>query len=164
MLWGCISAHGVGDCIIHEGTIDTEAYVGILEGYMLSSWRWLVLGTPCLFQQCNARLHSARIPTAWLHRHSVCVWLTWLQSRSVSYWKCMEHHEEENQIRWPWTVEQLKSCTLQDWAKTATIDIFTSQMITVQLKEKVNWLLVNMPLSQLFLSVLQASILKCVYI
>ena len=31
MVWGCISAHGMGDPHICEGTIDAEAYVGILE-------------------------------------------------------------------------------------------------------------------------------------
>lgn len=27
----------------------------------------------------------------------VCTWLVCLHPRSVSYWKCLEHHEEENQ-------------------------------------------------------------------
>ena len=31
MVWGCISAHGMGDLHICEGTIDVEANVGILE-------------------------------------------------------------------------------------------------------------------------------------
>jgi len=31
------------------------------------------------------------------YTQSVCAWLACLQSTSVSYWKCMEHHEEENQ-------------------------------------------------------------------
>ena len=31
MVWECISAHGMGDLHICEGTIDVEAYVGILE-------------------------------------------------------------------------------------------------------------------------------------
>ena len=33
-------------------------------------WR-LFPGTPCLFQQDNARRHSAWVTTAWLHRHRV---------------------------------------------------------------------------------------------
>ena len=35
MVRGCISAHGMGDLHICEGTIDVEAYVGILERHML---------------------------------------------------------------------------------------------------------------------------------
>ena len=76
MVWGCISAHGMGDLHICEGTIDAEAYVGILERHMLLSRRRLFPGTPCLFQQDNARPHSARVTTAWLRRHRVRV-LDW---------------------------------------------------------------------------------------
>ena len=36
MVWGCISAHGIGDLHICEGTINAEAYVGILERHVLS--------------------------------------------------------------------------------------------------------------------------------
>ena len=65
-----------------------------------------------ILQQDNARRHSAQLQTTWPHRHSVCVcvcvWLACLQSRSVSYWKCMMH-EEENQT----TAEQLK-CSFQE--------------------------------------------------
>ena len=103
-----------------EGNIDAEAYVGILERHMLLS-RWPPFpGTPCLFQQDNARPHSAGVTTTWLRRHRVCAWLVCMQSRSVSYWKCMAHHEGENQTtgeRRPQAVEQLKSCIHQEWAK-----------------------------------------------
>ena len=37
MVWGCISAHGMGDLHICEGTINAKAQVGILERHMLSS-------------------------------------------------------------------------------------------------------------------------------
>ena len=36
MVWGCISAHGMGDLHICEGTIHAEANLGILERYVLS--------------------------------------------------------------------------------------------------------------------------------
>ena len=35
--------------------------------------------------------------TAWCR--SVCAWMACLQSRSVSYWKCVVHHEEENHTK-----------------------------------------------------------------
>ena len=76
MVWGCISAHGMGDMHICEGTHDAQAYVGILERHMLPSRRRLFPGTRCLFQQDNARPHSELVPTAWLRRHRVCV-LDW---------------------------------------------------------------------------------------
>ena len=51
MAWGGISAYGMGDLHICEGTIDAEAYVGILERYMLPSRTRLFPGTPWLFQR-----------------------------------------------------------------------------------------------------------------
>ena len=33
MVWGCISTHSMGDLHIYEGTIDAEAYVGILVNF-----------------------------------------------------------------------------------------------------------------------------------
>ena len=61
---------------ICEGTIDLEAYVGVLERHMLPSTQRLFPGTSCLFQQDNARPHSAGVTTAWLRRHRVHV-LDW---------------------------------------------------------------------------------------
>ena len=56
ILWGCISAHGMGDLHICEGTIDAETYVGILERHMLLSRRQLFPGTrPILAGQCQGQ-------------------------------------------------------------------------------------------------------------
>ena len=44
--------------VICEGNIDAEAYVRILERHMLPSRGRLFPGTPCLFEQDNARPHS----------------------------------------------------------------------------------------------------------
>ena len=91
-VWGCISANGLGDLHICEDTNKAEAYVGILETNAASRQR-LLPGTPCLFQQDNARPHSARVTRVWLRRYRVHVRHTF----SVFYRKCMAHHEEENQ-------------------------------------------------------------------
>ena len=86
---GCISAHGM--C---EGTIDAEAYVGILETYAAIKTTTFPWDMSISAGQCQAL--SALVTTAWLLRRA-CAWLSCLQSRSVSYIKCMAHHEEENQ-------------------------------------------------------------------
>ena len=92
-----------------------EMDVGVLERYMLPlRWR-LFPGGSWLFQQDDARPHSARLPTAWLHTQTVCAWPACLQSTSVFYWKCMEHHEEENQTTTTtdcWTAEILDSAKM----------------------------------------------------
>ena len=128
MVWGCISAHSMGDLHICEGTIDAEAYVGILERHMLPSrWR-LFPGTPCLFQQDNARPHSARVTTAWLHRHRVRV-LDWMPSPDLSpienVWRIMKRRIRQQRPR---TAEQLKSCIHQEWAKIAKLQQLISSV------------------------------------
>ena len=125
--WWCISAYGMGDLHACEGTIDTEAYVEILERQMPPSRRRLFPGTPCLFQQDNARPHSAQV-TAWLCRNwGVC--LTGLPSSPdlspiENVWRIMKRRIRQ---RRPRTVEQLKSCIHQEWAK---IPLAKLQLIT----------------------------------
>ena len=59
--------------VLHIGGVWKALYkCNYLYIYMLPS-RQPFPGTPCLFQQDNARPHSARVTTAWLHRHRVCV-------------------------------------------------------------------------------------------
>ena len=72
MVLGCISVHGMGDLHICEGTIDAEAYVGILERHMLLLRQRLSPGTPCFcrtmpglilheLQQRGLRRHRVRV-------------------------------------------------------------------------------------------------------
>ncbi len=60
MLWGCISAYGMGSLHFLEGTMNAERYIKVLEQHMLP-FRLRV------FQQDNAKPHTAVITTAWLH-------------------------------------------------------------------------------------------------
>ena len=71
MVWGCISAQGMGNLHICEGTINAERYIQVLEQHMLPSKQRLFHGRPCLFQQDNAKPHSARVTTAWLRSNRV---------------------------------------------------------------------------------------------
>ena len=151
MVWGCISTQGMGDLHICEGTIDVEAYVGILERYMLPS-RWqLFPGTPWLFQQNNGRPHSA-----W-QRGFIgieCVWLTGLPAVQICL--LLENQTEATTDFWAAQVLLTPRMGKNLTCKTATIDIFSSQTIT---KCKKTWCypVVNMSLSQFLLCVAETN-------
>ncbi len=77
MVWGYISAYGMGSLLVLEGTMNAERYIKVLEQHMLPSrWR-LFQGRPCVFQQDNAKAHTAAIKSAWLRSRRVLV-LNWL--------------------------------------------------------------------------------------
>ncbi len=67
MVWGCISAYGMGSLHVLEG--NAERYIKVLEQNMLPSRRRV-------FQQDNAKPHTAAITTAWLRSRRVRV-LNW---------------------------------------------------------------------------------------
>ncbi len=69
MVWGCISVYGMGSLHVLEGTMNAERYIKVLEQHMLPSRRRV-------FQQDNAKPHTAAITTAWLHSRRVRV-LNW---------------------------------------------------------------------------------------
>ncbi len=68
MVWGCISAYGMGSLHVLE-----ERYIKVLEQHMFPSRQHLFQGRPCVFQQDNAKPHTAAITTAWLHSRRVRV-------------------------------------------------------------------------------------------
>ncbi len=70
---GCVSALGKGNLHFCDGTINAEKYIEILEHNMLPSRRHLFQGRPCIFQQDNAKPHSAHITKFWLRRKRVRV-------------------------------------------------------------------------------------------
>ncbi len=59
MVWGCISAYSMGSLHVLEGTMNAERYIKVLEQHMLPS-------RGRVFQQDNAKPHTAAITTAWL--------------------------------------------------------------------------------------------------
>ncbi len=53
MVWGCVSAYGMGSLHVLEGTMNAEWYIKVLEQHMLPSRRSVFWGRPCVFQQDN---------------------------------------------------------------------------------------------------------------
>ncbi len=97
MVWGCMSACGMGSLHIWKGTINAERYIQVLEQHMLPSRRRLFQGRPCNFQHDNARPHTASITTSWLRRRRIRgTEMASLQSRSFTHRKHLAHHKEED--------------------------------------------------------------------
>src|SRR5215475_10822738 len=61
MVWGCMSAAGVGELKVCVGGITAEKYIGVLEAGMLPSKRRLFQRRRFLFQQDNASPHTVSI-------------------------------------------------------------------------------------------------------
>ncbi len=66
MVWGCISAYSKGRLHVLEGTMNAESYIKVLEQHMLHPRQHIFQGRPCVFQQDNAKPHTAALTTAWL--------------------------------------------------------------------------------------------------
>ncbi len=61
---GGMGVHNMGSLHVLEGTMNAERYIKVLEQHMLPSRRRVFQGRPCVFQQDNAKPHTAAITTA----------------------------------------------------------------------------------------------------
>ncbi len=102
MVWGCMSACGMGSLHIWKGTINAERYIQFLEQHMLPSRRRLFQGRPCIFQHDNARPHTASITTSWLRRRRI---------RVLKWPACSPDLSPIENI---WRIEQLEACIRQN--------------------------------------------------
>lgn len=60
MVWGCMTYHGVGDASWIPGRINSEAYIDIVDDYVLASRDWYGMDPDTfIFQQDNASVHTA---------------------------------------------------------------------------------------------------------
>ncbi len=114
MVWGCISAYGMGSLHVLEGTMNAERYIKVLEQHMLPSRRRV-------FLQDNAKLHTAAITTAWLcsRRVRVLNWPTCSPDLSPieNIWHIIKRKICQRQ---PQTLQQLETYIRQEWDQIPT--------------------------------------------
>ncbi len=149
MVWGYISAYGMGSLHVLEGTMIAESYIKILEQHMLPSRRRV-------FQQDNAKPHTAAITTAWLRSRRVRV-LNWPAcspdlSPIENIWRIIKREIHQ---RWPQTsaAGNLYQARMGPNSNTKTpethnLDAQTSSNCFE--KKRRCYTMVNMPPSQLF--------------
>ena len=74
MVWGCMSAQGVGSLHFINGTVNAVRYQNILEEHILPSIRNLQSpGGEYIFQQDGAACHTARSVKTWLQANNIPV-------------------------------------------------------------------------------------------
>ncbi len=106
----------MGRLYVLEGTMHAERYIKVLGQHVLPSRRCLFQGRPCVFQQDNAKPHTATITTACLRSRRVWV-LNWPDcSPDLSPIEniCRIIKQKIDQRR-PQTLQQLKTCIRQQW-------------------------------------------------
>lgn len=66
MVWGCMSASGVGNLVIVEDTMDQYKYIEILKNNLQASANKMGLGRNYIFQQDNDPKHSSLNAKLWI--------------------------------------------------------------------------------------------------
>ena len=77
MVWGCMTAKGVGYLVKIEGIMNSQLYCAILEEHLLNSLKWYDMNPQdVIFQHDNDPKHSARMTVNWLLDNNIEV-LDW---------------------------------------------------------------------------------------
>ena len=66
MVWGCMSASGVGDLVVVKDTMDQYKYIEILKNHLQVSANKMGLGRNYIFQQDNDPKHSSLNAKLWI--------------------------------------------------------------------------------------------------
>lgn len=77
MIWGCMSAQGVGQLHFIDGTVNAPKYQEILRTSLLPSIPSLQHENTYVFQQDGASCHTAKSTAAWLRNHNIPTLQNW---------------------------------------------------------------------------------------
>lgn len=80
MVWGCMSAKGVGNLHFVDGIVNTDKYIGILQDHLLPSIPRLQTSYgEYTFQQDAAACHTSRKSKSWIATNNIPI-LDWPSS------------------------------------------------------------------------------------
>ena len=70
MVWGCISAYGVGKLEFINGTLNSGGYINVLANNLLQSIDKLCM-EKFIFQQDGAPCHKSKLISEWLMKKNI---------------------------------------------------------------------------------------------
>ncbi len=116
LMWGCMSAAGVGELHFIDGIMNSQMYCSILKENMLPSLR--ALGRRALFQHDNDPKHTSKATVGFLKKNRVKV----IQWPSMSpdlnpiehLWGILKRQVEHHS---PSSIQSLKEVILEEWKK-----------------------------------------------
>ncbi len=116
LMWGCMSAAGVGELHFIDGIMNSQMYCSILKEKMLPSLR--ALGRRALFQHDNDPKHTSKATVGFLKKNRVKV-IQWpsmspdlnpIEHLRGILKRQVEHHS-------PSSIQSLKEVILEEWKK-----------------------------------------------
>ncbi|GBM27705.1 Transposable element Tcb1 transposase [Araneus ventricosus] len=121
MVWGCLAANGFGNLHFCNGTIKAPDYIHVLEVNLRPSLQRLFGRKRYLFQQDNARPHTAEITKTWLRTKRVPV----LEGPAAipdlspieNIWRILKRNMAQRRSR---IIQQLQVYLRQEWEKIST--------------------------------------------
>ncbi len=122
LLWGCMSAAGVGELLFIDGNMNSQMYCSILKEKMLPSLR--ALGRRVLFQHDNDPKHTSKATVGFLKKNRVKV----IQWPSMSpdlnpiehLWGILKRQVEHHS---PSSIQSLKEVILEEWKKIDVLSL-----------------------------------------
>jgi len=117
MIWGSMSASGVGNLHFVEGIMNADKYINVLQNNLIPQIEQMHLNNiECLFQQDGAACHTAKKVKDWMLEHNIQV-LKWTSSSPdlspiETLWHIMKKKLRSNPAR---TVPELRTRLQEIW-------------------------------------------------
>jgi hypothetical protein len=77
MVWGCVSASGVGELVEISSKMDAKTYVNILENNLIASAKKMKIRDNFIFQSDNDPKHTSKLAKKWLMENQINL-LEWI--------------------------------------------------------------------------------------